>query len=236
MVLHIVFSFAEELEIVESNPVSKTKTPEGDTREPLILDTDQYEALVAACEGRPMLRTYVLALGEAGLRCDSEALWLRWQDVDLEGGLLTVESVRGGRRNKSGLTRKVPITPRLREALREHMAAFRLRHYGGQRAPWIFHHEIDRRHAKAGERIGSLRRAFAGAVKRAGLPEDLNQHDLRHRRVTEWLRQGHSPHKVQRAMGHSDIRTTMKYSHLVAEDLLSLVEGGPDIVDDALAS
>jgi len=225
VVLHRLFSFAKGLGIVEANPVTDTEVPEGDTREPLILDGKQYEALLRACEGRPMLSLYVLVLGETGVRCDSEALWLRWEDVDLERGFVTVESVRKGRRTKSGKSRKVPMTPRLRKAMAEHMAAYRLRTYDGERTRWVFHHELRRRHASPGDRITGLRRAFAGAVKRAKLPSDLNQHDLRHRRVTEWLRNGHPAHKVQKAMGHSDLRTTLQYEHMVEDDLLSLVEG-----------
>jgi integrase/recombinase XerD len=61
-------------------------------------------------------------------------------------------------------------------------------------------------------------------VRRAGLPEDLNQHDLRHRRVTTWLQEGHPIHLVQKAMGHSTVRVTEGYFHLVPEDLLTLVE------------
>jgi integrase len=70
---------------------------------------------------------------------------------------LNVESVKKGRRTKSGKSRRVPITPRLADAFREHMAAFRLRTYHGARTEWVFHHDIDRRHAKAGERLASLR-------------------------------------------------------------------------------
>lgn len=227
VVLGVVFAFAEGLEVVPSNPVTKTEGPKGDSREPVILSPDQYEALLVACKDRPMLALYVLVLGEAGLRCDSEALWLRWEDVDLERGLLNVESVKKGRRTKSGKSRRVPMTPRLTEAMREHMAAFRLRTYNGARSVWVFHHDIDRRHAKAGERLASLRRAFAGAVERAKLPADLNQHDLRHRRVTVWLAEGKPAHIVQKAMGHSDLRTTLHYEHLVDEDLLQLVETRP---------
>jgi integrase len=201
VVLHVIFAFAEGLEVVPSNPVARTDAPKGDTREPVLLTPDQYKALLDACEGRPMLKLYTLVLGETGLRCDSEALWLRWDDVDLDRGLLNVESVRKGRRTKSGKSRRVPMTPRLVEAMRTHMAAFRLRTYQGERTPWVFHHDIDRRHAKAGERIASLRRAFAGAVDRAKLPADLNQHDLRHRRVTTWLAEGKPAHIVQKAMG-----------------------------------
>ena len=226
VVLHVVFAFGEELEIVEGNPVTSTTAPKGDKREPLIIDGDRYESLLDACDrkARPMLWLYALTLGETGLRCDSEALWLRWEDVDLERGFLTVESVRKGRRTKSGKVRRVPMTQRLREAMRDHMAAYRLRTYRGERTPWVFHHELDRRHATAGSRLGGLRRAFAGAVKRAGIPSDLRQHDLRHRRVTTWLQEGKPMHLVQRAMGHSTIRVTEGYSHLVDNDLLGLVE------------
>jgi len=230
--LHAVFAYGETLEIVDANPVAKTDPPKGDGREPLILDADQYERLLAHCErGKsdplgPMLRFYVLLLGETGMRCESEALWLRWEDVDAEAGFIHVETVRKGRRTKSGKSRMVPMTPRLRKAYREHMAAHRMKAYGTppERPKWVFHHPVERRRAKAGERIGSLRRGFNAALKRAELPEDLNQHDLRHRRVTTWLQEGKPAHLVQKAMGHSDLRTTMGYEHLVAEDLRALVE------------
>ncbi|MFC1661332.1 tyrosine-type recombinase/integrase, partial [Gemmatimonadota bacterium] len=75
-----------------------------------------------------------------------------------------------------------------------------------------------------GDRIGSFRNGFNAAAKRAGLPSDLVQHDLRHRRVTKWLAEGKPAHIVQKAMGHSDLRTTLHYEHLVPEDLLCLVE------------
>ena len=100
--------------------------------------------------------------------------------------------------------------------------------YKGRRSEWVFHHTLTQRGAVAGERIQSLHRAFASAAKRAGLPEDLRQHDLRHRRVTTWLADGKSPVLVQKAMGHADLATTMGYTHLVDDDLLALVEHDED--------
>jgi integrase len=44
--------------------------------------------------------------------------------------------------------------------------------------------------------------------------------------VTSWLQQGMSPAIVQKAMGHSDIRVTMGYTHLDDDDLDVLVETG----------
>ena len=171
-----------------------------------------------------MLSLYVITLGEAGLRCDSEALHLRWEDVDLEDGFLWISSSREGHRTKSGKGRWVPMTPRLHKAMRDHFARFRFATYDGQRTPYVFHHVTTRRRAKAGQRIGVLRRAFEGAVSRAKLPADLHQHDLRHRRVTTWLAAGGDAVKVKEAMGHADLRTTMDYTHLVRDNLRSLVE------------
>jgi len=234
-VLHRLFQYAMGLEICESNPVALTDAPKGDGREPTILDVAEYEGLLAACEGRPMLSLYVMVLGETGVRSDSEALWIRWSDVDFETGFLNIESVKKGRRTKSGRSRRVPMTPRLRDAMRDHFALYRFATYHGERTPWVFHHELDRRHAKAGTRLGGLRRAFAGAVKRAGLPDELRQHDLRHRRVTVWLAEGKPMALVQRAMGHSSIRVTEGYLHLVDDDLKALVESPGDEELRALA-
>jgi integrase/recombinase XerD len=224
--LHMVFSWAESLEVVQRNPVAKVDPPRADPREPVILTDGQFEDLLGACDRdrRPMLWLYVLLLGETGLRCDSEALWLRWEAVGLERGFLTVEGARKGTRTKSGKARVVPLTSRLRHALRDHAARYRLQTYKGRRSPWVFHHTRKRRRHKPGDRIKTLRRAFSNAAERAELPGDLHQHDLRHRRVTKWLAEGKSPVLVQKAMGHSDLRVTLGYEHLVAEDLLALVQ------------
>ena len=116
----------------------------------------------------------------------------------------------------------------LAEALGEQAATYRLALYNGERTRWVFHHLLTQRGAVAGGRIQSLHRAFASAVKRAELPSDLRQHDLRHRRVTTWLAAGQSPALVQRAMGHADLATTMGYAHLVDDDLLTLVAVNED--------
>jgi integrase len=101
-VLHAVFGFAEELEIRTGNPVAKVRPPKADPREPVILTDDQFEALLTACGENDMLRLYVLALGETGGRCESEVLFLQWEDVSLEDGFLWIASGREGRRTKSG--------------------------------------------------------------------------------------------------------------------------------------
>jgi len=218
--LHAVFAFAEELELREGNPVGRVSVPKADPRDPVILSDDQYERLLPECADRPMLRLYVLVLGETGARCESEALYVRWEDVDFEGGFLRIASGRDGHRTKSGKGRWVPMTAVLKQVMREHFAQFRFATYSGKKSLWVFHHPWARRRARAGERIQSLRRAFAAAVARA----ELHQHDLRHRRVTTWLAEGKNPVHVKEALGHADLCTTTAYTHLAREHLSSRVD------------
>ncbi|MCH8850234.1 MAG: GNAT family N-acetyltransferase [Chloroflexi bacterium] len=138
--LHAVFAFAEELELREGNPVRRVSVPKADPRDPVILSDDQYERVLSECAERPMLSLYVLVLGETGARCESEALYLRWEDVDFEGGFLRIASGRDGHRTKSGKGRWVPMTPELKDAVREHFARFRFAMYRGEQTPWVFHH------------------------------------------------------------------------------------------------
>jgi site-specific recombinase XerD len=69
-----------------------------------------------------------------------------------------------------------------------------------------------------------MRVALYAAAKRAKLPADFRPHDLRHRRVTTWIAEGQNPVHVKEAMGHSDLRVTMGYTHLAKEHLRALVE------------
>ena len=127
-----------------------------------------------------MLQLYLLVRCETGVRCNSEGLWLRWQDLDFERGFVAIESVRKGRRTKSGKSRRVPMTPRLREALQDHAARYRLVTYDGERSRWVFHHMMTQRGAVAGHRLQSFHRAFASAAKRAKLPADVTAHLRQH--------------------------------------------------------
>ena len=231
-VLHRLFKFADKWEYRDGNPVARTDEPKSDPHNPVILKEAQYERLVAECFVHgPMLGLYTLVLGEGGLRAYSEALNLRWDDIDLEEGFLHVRSGRDGHRTKSGKSRWVPMTPRLREAMREHFAAFRFAAYDGRRSPWVFHHERSRAGYTAGGRIKDLRGSFDPAVKRAKLPKGFRRHDLRHRRVTTWLAEGKPVAIVQEAMGHSDLRTTMGYKHLEKEHLRALVADKDETVE-----
>jgi integrase len=159
------------------------RAPKGDPHSPALLTTDEFEKLLETCASRPMLHLYVMLLGETSLRAFSEALQLRFEDVDVDGGFIQVRGGSDGHWTKSGKHRWVPLTPRLGIALRAHERRCRAAIYGGKRPVHIFQHTHATRQAKAGDRVKTFRNAFKAALARAQL-RDIRLHDLRHRRVT----------------------------------------------------
>lgn len=223
--LRVIFSYAEGIELRTGNPVTKVTKVDYDEREAVLISAAEYERLLVACAHDPMLETYVLLLGETGMRCDSEVLRLRWIDLDLDTGpgWIHVPALVEAQRTKTGKGRRVPMTARLRAALREHAMRFRGALYGNRTSPWVFHHRHDKAPRQAGDQIGRIKRAFSTAADAAELPAAFVQHDLRHRRITTWLAAGKPLAHVMAAVGHENLATTQGYMHLVHQDLESLV-------------
>lgn len=67
------------------------------------------------------------------------------------------------------------------------------------------------------------RRVWAQALERAGLPDALRMHDLRHTCAALMISEGANPKQVQCHLGHSSINVTMdNYGHLFSGDVEAL--------------
>ena len=70
--------------------------------------------------------------------------------------------------------------------------------------------------------------SWDNARKRAGL-KDFRIHDLRHSFASSLVNAGRSLYEVQELLGHADIKTTSRYSHLSRERLIEAVQVLPHI-------
>lgn len=80
--------------------------------------------------------------------------------------------------------------------------------------------------------FSSCRSAFRSAVSRAGLElaEQQMTHVLRHTFATHFLMNGGDLFVLQRILGHSDIKTTMRYSHFAPDYLDQAVKFSPALI------
>lgn len=140
--LSIAFTQAVTWGVLPKNPVKGALIPKSETDEITFFDQHEARRFVAACSGdRHIVLHFAL---ETGMR-PGEYLGLRWQDVDIERGLVTVRQVvtvglKGGgfvikRPKTAGSRRTVAISEVLLDRLRrqqqivsEALAAARTRH------------------------------------------------------------------------------------------------------------
>ena len=206
--------------LIPTNPVAAVEPLRQELREPRLLTDEEYNRLRGACAEEPMLRLFVTLAWEIGAR-SGELLQLEWIDVDFERQSITfANDPARGRQTKDRRSRTVPLSKSAVAALRDHAARFRLL---TPVSPYVFKHLRRSRDAEPGQRIDRVYRGFKSAAKRIGLPT-LRPHDLRHAFVTRKLAEGVAAQLVMRYVGHADLATTLRYTHLVAEHLRAVVE------------
>jgi integrase len=215
--LKCLLATAHEDGLIRSNPASGLRNllpanlDRDEARAVKALDAAELAALLAALpdEWRP----FFSFLAESGLRI-GEAVELRWRDVDLGGGWLTVERrfYRGRvalpKGRKSRRIRLSERTARSLWALRKQTRS------GADDLVWT---------AEKGGRVDQsnlMSRVLKPAGIAAGVGDWLGFHAFRHTCATMLFRAGWNAAQVQRYLGHSDPGFTLRrYVHLLDDDL-----------------
>ena len=87
----MMFGHAARMKLIPANPFAAVRSKNGNSteRQRYISVADTEKVLAAAS---PIWRTIVALCRYGGLRCPSEVLTLRWENVDLDAGRMTVTS------------------------------------------------------------------------------------------------------------------------------------------------
>jgi integrase len=218
---------------LSSNPCKAVKAPRYRKAEITPLSSEETRAFLEAAHDDHLEALYVLAI-TAGLR-KGELLGLKWDDVDLEAGAIqvrrTLSPTKGGfvfGEPKNGKGRSIRLTAPAVEGLKRHRKAQleqRMQLAGlSEDHDLVFPNRLGKpMHCK------TLRaRSFKPLLKRAGLPQTVRLHDLRHTCATLLLSGGLHPKIVQELLGHTNISQTMDtYSHVLPnmqEEAVSALE------------
>ena len=193
---------------VMRNVATLVDPPAKAPREMHPLSGEQVRRLLDGVQGDPLEALYISALG-TGMR-QGELLALRWQDVNLERGELTVHHTlqRFTRQLAPTKTPRSQRTLRLPTRVVAALVAHRSRQAVVPLAGFVF--------TTAGGRAldqVNVTTSFQRALRRIGLPH-RRFHDLRHTFATLALEAGEPLEAVSRALGHASLATTADiYGH-----------------------
>ena len=203
---------------------------------PVVLSQREVRAVIYQLSG--LNKLIIQLLYGSGLRI-TECLRLRIQDLDFDRGEIVVRMGKGGKDRVTVLPRS--IIP----DLKRHLEQVKLTHqsdlkegYGAVYLPqglarkypnvareWIWQYvfpsagrsrdprsgEIRRHHLSA----DVLRRRLQTASKKAEINKHVTPHIFRHSFATHLLENGYDIRTVQELLGHSDVSTTMIYTHVL---------------------
>ncbi len=221
LTLSQILDIAVEQNALPSNPARTvdSRMLRRDTRErkPRSLTKEEISVLVKTAredtahfggEAYPIIMTYLYT----GMR-RGELVYLKTGDVDLGKRAITVQPSAADKfSTKSGKFRIIGINRNLTDILRLFVERKTKYLFGTKNEPLL----LPNGHSVA----------FLALRKKAKLPNDITLHSLRHTYITHLLDAGVPIRRVQYLAGHADIKTTMKYAHLlpsdeIAEDRLS---------------
>ena len=231
----ILFLYREvlEMELPWLDDVVRAKRP---VRVPVVLSRPEVRSILALLS--PPYDLVVSLLYGSGLRI-SEALRLRIKDIDLDRRCLTVRDGKGAKDRITVLPDNCCEKMRAQIERALGLAANDERHgHGGVILPFALARKYPNARFEAGwqwvfparnlsrePRSGLMRRyhLFHSSVQRAvrqsaracGIRKPVTCHAFRHSFATHLLESGADIRTVQQLLGHSDVRTTMIYTHVI---------------------
>jgi integron integrase len=213
--------------------VIRAKRPQ---RLPVVLSRDEVQQVLARLSGTECLVASMLY--GSGMRL-GECLRLRVKDIDLSRHELLIRDAKG---QKDRIT---VLPDALLPGLRSHLALVKLRYeadrnenqpgvslpfalrrkYPNAATSWAWYwvfpapsfcldrysNELARHHLQE----QSIQRAVKLAVRGTGIAKPASTHTFRHCFATHLLEDGYDIRTVQELLGHSDVKTTMIYTHVL---------------------
>ena len=213
-------------------------------RLPVVLARSEIDRIFTAITPAYLLPAKIIY--GSGLRL-RECLSLRIKDIDIERGLINVRSGKGDK------DRTTLFPASLVQPIRDQIVSVRSLYDEDRRLErpgvpipnalsakyaaiatswewfWLFPSHrlsVDPRTGRAGRYHiypSTLQRAFHRAVIGADIAKKASIHTLRHSFATHLIEAGYDIRTVQELLGHSDVRTTMIYTHVATKNKLGVI-------------
>ena len=215
------------------NGVVRAKRPH---RLPVVLTRQEVRSILASLDGSDWIMAMLLY--GAGMRL-MECLRLRVKDIDFTSNQIVVRAGKGDKDRHTMLPTAVkePLAKHLDVIKRQHQRDLE-RGLGRVTLP----NALERKYPNAGKEWGwqwvfpatshftdkvtgekrrhhlhesVLQKAVKEAAQKAGVPKPASPHTFRHSFATHLLEDGYDIRTVQELLGHTDVATTMVYTHVL---------------------
>lgn len=210
---------------------------------PVVFSKDEIKRLIYNSEG--LIKLIISLMYGSGIRLQ-ECLNLRIKDIDFERNTISILAAKGDKDRQTLLAQE--IKPDLRDhinSIKKFFSKDREDNINGVWLPnaierkypnaakewkwfWLFPSEslsidpqtnIVRRHHF---HPSTLQRAFKKTLNKAEIIKQASFHTLRHSFATHLLENSYDIRTVQELLGHSNLQTTMIYTHIAKKNLLGV--------------
>ncbi|RKE47370.1 MULTISPECIES: site-specific integrase [unclassified Sphingomonas] len=188
----------------DKNPIRAVQSKPVNNARQRYVTADEAAKLIAAAEAsrNRQLAAIVSLLLLTGMRV-SELLSAKWANVDLDRRTLFVPT------SKTGRSRFVPLAQAAVDVI-DNLP----------RGEFLFPNPRD-----PAKHLTTIKHGWQTARDVAGLP-GLRIHDLRHSAASFMVNSGVDLFAVGKVLGHANVASTARYSHLANDTLLAAVEAG----------
>lgn len=181
---------------------------------PVILNAEEQEELLKIynCRYPTAERNKVMVklMLDSGLRLE-ETIQLKWKHIDLLSGKLHVVEGKGAKDRILWLGEEMLVL--LRNWKERQIEEIKKRKT--EILPELVFTTL-----KGGQlNDRNVRRMVTKYSKKAGITKNISPHTMRHTFATDLYRDTKNIRLVQKALGHSDLSTTMIYTHIVDDEL-----------------
>lgn len=187
--------------------------PRKRTRLPEVMSRGEVRQLFSQVKN-PKHLALLMTTYATGLRA-SEVTRLRLSDLSPERG--TIRVIRG----KGNRDRTVMLSPELWPILSAYIEQYKPKE-------WLF----EGRDPSEPYAVRSLQSIVQKARKKAGLRKTISTHTLRHSFATHLLESGTDVRLIQELLGHANIETTLRYTHVSARQLSKVISPLDDLLAD----
>jgi len=211
-VIRQVFNYAKFVKAFSGpSPVENIKFPQADNKRLRFLTKEETEKLLSELKRRsePLYETALVSL-RTGARAD-EIFSLKWADVDLTKGTLTLWDTKNTKTRMALMTKDVKniLTKKKKGEIKNTDLVFP---------------------GREGVKSDAISKSFHRAVADIGLNKGVNDprmkvvfHTLRHTYASWLVEKGQDLYTIKQLLGHSSISMTERYSHVSNNSLQNAV-------------